>query len=379
MIPLSPIDYYFIRPNSYTIKFVFEYDRPLNPQKIELAFKKLSQSNPIGRFHLVECSDSKVGLQDSNIDVTVGRAKLTGEPCLSTMDGLLTLIDPVINHLNSPLVKVLVTETPSKFYLGVSFSHILGDGFSFLMYMRSLAKIYNEQPLDHTVDHDRSRLIPNSESRSQKSALQNLFADTGYDKIQSNAPRELIHEHFHFSSKELSELKQSVTLNTAEKISDNDVIMASLLLKYRDRIPLTRTGKLLVRCPVDYRRMLPGFPTFYFGNAIKDAFALFDPESAADMSFANIVQSIRSAVKAVNPDAIEKGLRSLDNLRREEGLNIFKDIGCPGLLVTNLSKLPFYEIDLGSGPPQRFFPATPCSQLGIILPAKDGVTVQVSI
>jgi hypothetical protein len=379
MIPLSPIDYYFLRPNLYTIQFVFEYDRPLNAERIGLAFKELSQFNPIGRFHLVELSDHEVVLQDSRKDIPVAVAKVSEEPCVTTMDGLLTLIDPVINEFKSPLVKVLVTESPSKFYLGVSFSHILGDGFSFLMYMRSVARVFQGHPLDHSVDHDRSRLIPNSESRSQKSALQSLFADTGYDKIQSDAPREMIHEHFHFSSKELSELKQSVTLNTAEKISDNDVIMASLLLRYRDRVPLTRTGKLLVRCPVDYRRILPGFPTFYFGNAIKDAFAMFTPESEAEMSFANIVQSIRSAVKAVNPDSIQKGLRSLDNLRQEEGLKIFKDIGCPGLLVTNLSKLPFFEIDLGSGPPLRFFPATPCSQLGIILPAKDGVTVQVSI
>ncbi len=379
MIPLSPIDYYFFRPSLYTIQFVFEYNHPLNPEKIRLAFRQLSESNPIGRFQLDKFSHDDVILKDSGVDVTVHASKETHEPSLTTMEGLLKLIDPVINDFHKPLIKARITETPTKCYLGISFSHILGDGFSFLMFMRSLARVYNGQPLDQIVNHNRSFLVPSPRSPNQNSALQSLYAETGYSKIANNTSRNLIHAQIDFSKDELLDLKQSVKINSNDNVSDNDVIIASLLLKFREHIPLTEDGQLVVRCPVDYRRILPNLPPTYFGNAIKDAVAVFDPNTVATASFSSVVQVIRDAVNKVNPDSINSALKSLDNLRLEQGVSVFKDIGCPGLLVTNLSKLPFQEIDLGFGPPQRFFPATPCPQLGIILPAKDGVTVRISI
>ena len=131
--------------------------------------------------------------------------------------------------------------------------------------------------------------------------------------------------------------------------------MAFLLKRFYASIPLTDDGKIIVRCPVDYRNIYSRTTKNYFGNAVKDAVAFFNPEDIEKLSLGAIATEILHAISSVNEESIHKSLNCLDRLCLQNGVDIFESVGCPGLLVSNLSKFPMDKIDIGLGAPKKFF------------------------
>lgn len=376
MIPISPIDTYFYRPTLYTIQFVFEYRQAIETNALRNAVQTLSETFIASRYQIDLTHPFDVGFKLTQTPPPVGHQSISNHLDLSDPDNLTRLIDPVTNQPDVPLIRFLVTTTPSKSFVGVSFSHILGDGYSFMMYMTALSQVMTQGKPAILPDNNREKLIP---ATKREDVSSRLFQETGYAFDIKERPGQPVHRNIYFSRMELDQLKVEADLDHALKVTDNDVVMAELLRRLQGQIPVTETGKVAVRCPVDYRRSYPGLGPTYFGNAVKDALALFEPHEVPSLPLAAVVGRIRSAITAVNGTSILQTLKVLDQLRLEKGVDIFEHVGCPGLLVTNLSRLPFRDLNLGSGAPDAFYVATFPRRIAIILPATDGLTVSVTI
>ena len=372
MIPISPIDYYFYRPSHYTIQFVFEYlgsiDGPALRKSIEIISKEFG---PV-RHQIRQVSPTELILVDHSDSIPFVLDHLTFELDLADHQVLLGLIDPVVTGIGLPLVKIKLTTTPLRSYVGVSFSHLLGDGYSLTMFMQALSEVCLGTGSTFSPGNNREALVPKIVDESGR-ALDRLFAETGNCLYveDEGALRQTKSETVEFQQDELESLKnEAATAN--EKVTENDVVMAALFQRFCGRLPAAHDGRRAVRCPVDFRRSVPGLSANYFGNAVKEAVASFPDDNLSKIGFPDLVKSIRQAISNVTPESVRQTLACLDQLRRQEGLGIFKDLGSPGLLVTNLSRMPFQSLDLGIGAPVQFYVATFPPRVAIITRSVKG-------
>ena len=184
------------------------------------------------------------------------------------------------------------------------------------------------------------------------------------------------YERLIFSLEELSLLKSEAESCAQITLTMNSVIMAFLLKKYHAHIPLTALGEFVVRCPVDYRKRYPGLPENYFGNAICDAVVKLNPENFSGLSLGQIALHINQTIQSIDKVYIDNVLDCLHNLRLENGLDIFEKVGCPGLIVSNLSKLQFDNLNFGKGAPIAVH-HVPFPRLASIIPYGNGIAIKI--
>jgi hypothetical protein len=150
--------------------------------------------------------------------------------------------------------------------------------------------------------------------------------------------------------------------------------MADLSKRFHREIPRFE-NQVIVRCPVDYRKTID-IGKNYFGNAVRDAISFFDSDELEQLSMTSVIRRIQQSVRSIDKRSIEQSLTALDIFRRGNGVDGFKELGCPGLLVSNLSKFPIQQIDLGSGAPTGFHHASLYPCLALVLPHPDGYMVK---
>ena len=369
---LSPIDYYFYRKQLYTIQFVFEYARPLDTLRIEKALRIAEMQFPVLGSRIRILSGHEACLESGGTIPFRVQTKIEDVELDDLEHRFDSMIDEISNTEGEPLIRILVTKTTSRHYLGVSFSHLLGDGASFFLFLKILSDICIYQKTTLTLSTDRQALIPKT-SEDLPIDTQKLFSTTGYVTPRLPSSIRSTVERVNFSNSDLGRLK-SVAAKAGVRISANDIIMADLLKRFHHEFPLV--GKqYLVRCPVDMRSVDSRLSTNYFGNAVKDALAFFDVVEIKEFSLAQVAQRIRQAVEGAHSQSFQVSLQTLNNLRIQKGFQIFEHLGCPGFLVSNLSKFPVSQINLGTGSPVGFYHASLNPRLAIVLPGRDGVEV----
>ncbi len=368
-IPLSPMDYYFFRRSLYTIQIIFEYQGQLNMRQFnENLEKALGYFNAVGsRIKII--SDYEIALETGH-SISVRSRFIEKEPSLSSVEQADSFLDPVENAEDKSLMNVLVTNTPSRSFVGFSFSHILGDGTSFFNFLNCLSKLSCSEGVIEMPSNRRDLLQINDANEAGET---DLFKATGYVTPRPKNPEKFSLEVFRVSNGELNKNK-AICADQGAVVTSNDILMADLAKRFHRDIP-SYENQFIVRCPVDYRNIF-GLPAEYFGNAVRDAVAIFEVGEIDELSLPEIAVRIRQSIQGVDRKSIEKSLTCLDQLRRKNGIRIFENIGCPGLLVSNLSKFPIPKIDLGLGPPIGFHHASLNPRLGLILPAEEGVEVR---
>ncbi len=371
-IPISPRDYYFYRKNLYTIQYAFEYDGSIDLQTFKLGLAALSAVLPIAAARLCVDSTGAVSLKLS--DQAIPFRVQDFRSCAFEVQNYDAsdadkLVDTVTNAENEALLKFVVTLTPESTLIGVSFSHLLGDGFSFFNTLRVLSELILKGSTSEVPFFiDRSMLTGGAYNREVNT--KRLFDETGYVMPRPPQPISYIDEQIQYSNSELTPLKrEAMQLNP--RITNNDIVMADLLRRFHTSTPLGPNGELIVRCPVDYRRIYLQLPKNYFGNALKDAVAVFDPRAFAKLSLGEVACVIRDAIDSITPETIELELACFEDLRQNYGSEVFETIGCPGLLVSNLSKLPLQTLDFGFGTPRRMITASLNPRLAVILADAD--------
>lgn len=63
----------------------------------------------------------------------------------------------------------------------------------------------------------------------------------------------------------------------------------------------------------------------------------------------------------------------------EEGVGIFRELDCPGLLVSNVTRLALDKIDLGCGIPAAHYSASVNPCLALLRSHPEGVEAQVEL
>jgi hypothetical protein len=188
-------------------------------------------------------------------------------------------------------------------------------------------------------------------------------------------------DRFLISEKEVKGLLVEAREDCQGRLSFNDVIAAWLWKRYLGAQGALSNGVTYLSCPVDFRRIVKSFPRTYFGCAVTLTTASLERGALADASIGVLAAKVREAVAGVGEEYVVDGLRVLEALRRQEGLSVVEQCHVihprDGILVTNLSRLPVYELDFGAGPPVSFDVLTSAPRGAVVLPAPGGLDVRV--
>lgn len=379
LIELSGMDYYFYRRERYTIRYVFKYQGRIDVAHFLRSVDRLKALLPVLTAKIVAVSDCESALKMSTDSLPVRFQVFEKTPTAVLAGDGSSLVDSLQNVQNESLVKLTLTHCEDDSYVGVCFSHLLGDGYSCIRFLHLLSQCFLNQEIKNLPDYQSRHLLDSRRISNVAVDSDRLFSSSGYVMPRPAPELHFHHEELHVSTSDLKALRTECSRHG--QVSTNDALMAFLIRRYANRIATTTDAKLLVRCPVDYRRIYPGLPLDYFGNAVQDAVAGFDSAGFDDLNLSDIAKVIRASVEEVGPQSIEKQLVCFNDLRMQQGIKAFEDVSCPGLLVTNLSKLPLNDLNYGVGGPKEILLVPDHPRLAVILPhhSRNGVVIRVRV
>jgi shikimate O-hydroxycinnamoyltransferase len=384
LIPLSPIDHIFTGSGSYPIEFVFAYDGSVDADRLASSLEEALEHFAPVASKLVRLAEDAYGLEPSDDGLHFEVASSTAT--LSEAGARYGFLNPVHSVQGEPLTRIKLSQTPQGSVVGVSMSHAVADGFSYFHFLSSWARLFHRLPI-HPPSHRRELLIPASTEPAKRLTSEDVLAECGvhWGERRSAIARERLRWHrYQFSREEMNEILSQAQRDCDVRLSHNDAITAWLWKRY---VPAWSAGTTdstaLASCPVDFRRLLDGFPPTYFGCAVSLAIVSVDREYLSDAPLGVLAQKIRSTVAQVDADYVRKSLSVVERLRRQEGLSVLEHCHVihphSGILVTNLSRLPVHELEFDAGPPVAFDILTPAERGAVILPAADGADIRVCL
>ncbi len=386
--PLMPIDYIFTGISAYPVEFVFYYNYEINFDRFKSALDTTLQD-----FYLVS---SQLQLQEgSNYKLIPSPEGLEFETCVlndTDMDvnDRYAYLNSVETREGEPLTKIRLTHVAGGTALAISISHIVADGFSCFYFLSQLAKVYSGQKIT-PPDYDRSWYINNPVTIKDKPSNEEMLSKTGFSLAhkRKDIPRDqIIWENLFISQDEISALQDEANKGADFQFSKNDVITAHLWKTYVPQWHFTDSGKggnegvkPNFALPFDARRFSDWVPNRYFGNGICLASGTFDGKCFLEASISELALEVRKTVDKVTKYYVQDSYDFLNVYRREQCLVEMEEfhVADPdaGILVTNLSRVPLEEIDFENGKPFQFYTATSSPGAAIVLPAENGVKVDV--
>ncbi|MFE8604357.1 acyltransferase [Archangium violaceum] len=347
--PLSPIDQFFI---GHSFSIVLRYGARLDARRVSEALATVLEAIPPLTCHLAELEDGRWGLvspSDSppHLEVhevphlpedSTGPASASGlVPCLSAAPG-------------QPVLGVRLTQSPTESLLGITLAHAVADGFSLFLFLRAWSRAVHGRPLE-PFPWERNLLALEDLTPTAPLSPEDFWRRTGFRWCQP--PRDLAApQPASFGTRLVP--PEIRTLAADPALSDNDLLCAWLIQTRADE--LAGPDGLAVTFPVDYRRVHGGLPNNYFGNAIRGAPLWLARETLERESLPELAVRVREAVRAVlHAQGARDSLACIEGVLRERGGRVLGELHAvdprAGLLVTNVSRVPFGTLDFGAGPP----------------------------
>ncbi len=383
-IPLSPIDQIFTGVGSYPIEFVFAYDGSLDADRLASSLEETLEYFPPARSKLIRLSEQSYGIEPSEDGLAF--EVVSSAATFSAVGTRYSYLNPVNSVEGEPLTRIKLSRTPEGSVLGVSMSHAVVDGFSYFYFLSSWARVYHGKRI-HAPSHQRELLIPASTEPDRRLTSDDVLGECGifWAEPRNAISRDRLRWHrYQFSREEMNEILKQAQRDCEVRLSHNDAISAWLWQKYVPTWAATQMdAAAFASCPVDFRRLLDGFPPTYFGCAVSLATVSLDREYLSHAPLGVLAETIRNAVARVDVDYVRNSLTIVERLRRQEGLSVLEHCHVihphSGILVTNLSRLPVHEIEFDAGPPVAFDILTPAERGAVILPAPDGADIRVCL
>lgn len=379
---LSPIDYVFTGVGSYPITFAFAYAGALDPSRVRGSLDETLAHFPLLRSKLIRVAGDAFAFSPAEDGLSFEMAR-SGQSFADAGD-LDGFVNPVVSSEGQPLTRIKLTQTPAGSVLGVSISHALVDGFSFFHVLSSWARIAGGRRILEPADQ-RAALFPEPPAQPGRITPGDVLAHCGlfWDERRRDLPHgPPAEERVLISKAQTKELLREAQETCDVALSNNDVISAFLWREYvprwceRENNPLT-----YVTLPFDFRRALKAVSRTFFGCALCFATASLDYESLVRARLGELALLVHEAVGRAKEDYIWGSLRTLDGLRRARGLGVMEEIHVRhprnGIVVTNISRLPFQSLDFGAGPPTGFQAYSQVLGGAGIMPADDGVEIRV--
>jgi shikimate O-hydroxycinnamoyltransferase len=380
-IPLSPIDHIFTGVGSYPIEFVFAYDATIDPGRLQDSLDSVLDTFTPLHSRLVIASDDTYELEPSVDPISI---EVTDQPAaLQVSENPYDFLSPVDTVVGEPLARVRLSQTPDGSVLGVSISHALVDGFSYFHFLAGWAMEFHGKD-NIAPSHERDLLTPKKTAGQRSITPDDVLEMSGTfwaEKRAATLRERMRWDRFSISKAELNELLREAQEDCDGRLSHNDVVTAFLWKKYLEAWNPNDEGPAYVSCPVDVRRILKPFPRTYFGCAVCLATTSMERSEFADASLGELAGRVRTAVGRVNQDYAWGSFDTLEQLRKQEGLDVLERIHVihpdNGILVTNLSRLPVQQVQFDAGPPVTYEILTPAERGAVVLPGADGIEVRV--
>ena len=349
--PLSPIDQFFI---GHSFSIVLRYEARLDEQRLSAALASVLEGIAPLACRLVELEDARWGLVSSS---PVPRCPEVREvphlpEDLSGPDTLSGLVPRSSAAPEQPVLGLRLTQAPSGSVLGITLSHAVADGFSLFLFLRAWSRAVHGRPVE-PLPWERSLLALENPEPAAALSPEDFWRRTGFRWCQPQRELEAP-QPASFGTRLVP--PEPRTLAGDLTLSDNDILCAWLIKTQAGA--LAGPDGLAVTFPVDYRRSHGGLPNNYFGNAVRGAPLWLDRETLERETIPELAGRVRAAVRSVlDARGARDSLECLAGLLRERGGRILGELHTvdprAGLLVSNVSRVPFGTLDFGGGPPAR--------------------------
>jgi hypothetical protein len=382
-VPLCPIDYVFTGVGSAPITFAFSYSHSLDPTLLQ---KGLAET--IRFFPLLESRLVKTGEEDYAFRVSEGSLAIearVSDQSYAKSRAIGRYIAPVDSSEDHPLSRISLTTTPEGSVLAVSISHALVDGFSYFHFLSSWARACRGErflPPDLKREGVALGLSEVEQSVTATTLLDHcgLFLADRRSADPAGSSRE---ERIFLSKDRLQQVLGEAKHDRPDAVlSENDVVVAWLWEKF---LPQWFQGsedfETYVTCPVDCRRIYRVLSRHYFGCGLCFASASARLDRLRRVSLGELALRVNGAVRKVNNDFASRSMRTLAQLRGQQGLAVMEHVHLKhpahGLIVTNLTRMPIRDLDFGAGAPADFSFHSDVSGSAALLPAENGIEVVV--
>jgi len=389
VIPLSPIDHVFTGIGAYPIEFVFAYGGRIDPDRLAESLRRTIALFPAVATRLVRLSREAYGLEPTD-DGCVFEVAASPTRFADAAERH-AFVDAVETVEGEPLTRVRLTHTPDGSVLGLGLSHAVVDGFSYFHFLAAWSQVFHGKEIVPPF-LDRRALQPGGAAQGTADpsghGRPESLGMTGGLFLEERRPA-ILRDRLRWTRRvfpraELSALLAEAQRDCPVRLSYNDVVAAAWL--WRTHVPQWASATedaAFLSCPVDLRRVLPGFPPAYFGCAVALANASIERERLAAAPLAELARRVREAVAAIDEARARQSLQVIDRLRRQGGLAALERLHVvhprAGLLVTNLSRLPVRDIVFDAGPPVAFDILAPVERCAVVLPAADGLDVRICL
>lgn len=383
-LALTPIDHVFTGSSAYPVGFAFHYDYRIDAERLQSALAGILPSFHTANSRLVKISESGYALHPSQDGLKFDRVSKHSQRALDLPSH--TCVDSVETREDLPLCHLRLTETADGSTLGISFSHVVADGFSCFYFLSELAKAFRQEPLS-APSLDRSWYQPRPLALTGRLSNNESLDLTGFarDLARQEFPQSAVTwETLYITEAEITDLLATASTETNCRLSKNDVLTAYLwklyLQKWRgESMPITASFGL----PFDVRRFPEWVSPRYFGNGICLAGGQMDFELFLGAGLGELASLVRSTVDKVTVEYARRSYDVFAAVRQREGLAAMEEfhVADPvaGILVTNLSRVPLESVDFGGGAPFSFATVANAPRTAIVLPAEDGVKVDVCL
>ena len=382
-MPLAPVDYAFTGPMSCPVTFAFAYPKRLDPKRLERGLSQMLAALPWLGGHLRAQEDHsfsyEVGEQP-RLALEVARSHKTFEE----LSGAETV--RVVKSVDGQaLVHARLTETPSGSVLALSMSHALVDGFSFFLTLSKWAACTRGEsveapPTARLLRPSEEHVRAASEALAERTLLETsgLFWAEPRPEVKSLPDPQSLQ----LSAKEVDALIKRAQRDVSEKLRQNDVLTAWLWRTFGAQWwSAEDDADVYMSCPVDVRRLLGAENSAAFGCNICGASVRATYAELQHAPLGELALRIQRSVAAVFTDDWQKRIAPLEALRRRHGPRAAHRVHLRhprrGMLVTNMSRLPLAELDFGTGAPVGVRLFAEIDSMAAVLPARDGVTINV--
>lgn len=347
--PLSPIDHLFIGRG---MSLVLHYPGRLEVERLAASLEEALKAIPLLAGGLVERKDGRYGA--GPLGQAVERLAVREMPSLpEELDAPLALKELVPQLLTGPGHPVLAVQlslAPRESVLAVTVSHAVADGFGLFLFMRAWSRVAAGKPFEAPPTDRRLQSFEVPEPTAPLTP-EDVWRRTGFTWSPGHPRRLDAPLPTAFGTRIVP--PDTRALAGDEPLSDNDVLCA-WLVKTHARVLAGPLG-LAVAMTVGYRQSHGELPRNYLGNAFRAAPLWLPREVLERESILELAARVQQATRSsFDGQAARDSLACLEQLLREQGPQVVRELHLAdphqGVLVTNISRLPFGIIDFGQGP-----------------------------
>jgi transferase family protein len=367
---LSPIDQLFI---GHSFSCVLRYEARLDEERLAGALATVVEGIAPLACRLTELEDARWGLVSSK---SVPRwLEVREVPGLPEELSDPSVLDELVPRLSAapgqPLLAIRLTRAHSGSILGVTVAHGVADGYSLFLLLRAWSRAVLGRPVE-PLPWDRQLLAVETSTSAAALSPEDVWRDTGFSWCETRRVLDTP-QPASFGTRLVPPEPRS--LAEGQLLSDNDLLCA-WLIKTRGGA-LAGPAGLAVTIPVDYRRSHGALPNNYFGNAVRFAPLWLDRETLERETLPELAARVAEAVRRViDARGARASLECLTQLFQQRGGRVLEALHVvdprAGLLVTNVSRLPFGTLDYGGGPPARVLLPAVEERTAVIQQTDDG-------